>query len=464
MLTHRATRRIGAGQNGLGRYVAALAGLPGARAGRLLRALGPGAGILVLALAVRLAYLAADIQVPPQDTPDYDEIAVNLLAGEGFVARANWHGYALRSWRAPFYPFFLAAVYGVWGYSHAAVQWVQVLIGAFTAVLMYRLARLTVPRAAVLTGILVALYGPLAASAAEVMTEVWYTFWSMGSVLLLWPAATCAASGESRQPHTQPWRLIVGGIFLGLSALTRPVGLLLWPALVVSAWSNAGTRGLVRAAVVFAALACVLAPWSMRNYRVHRSFVPVATHGGFIVARSNADAPAWRQERGWGIEPSVFVETPCEVERDRLWLRQGMGWIRANPGAYLRLVTERFVRLWYFFRPAYNFWFMLMMPFAVAGLWRHGRKPEFRLIVSFVGFSVLVFSFVLYGSTRFRLPLEPLLLLLAATVIVDGWDRLGPRRLTLLLTAAVAFNLLILWQENSVRRVVLRLLEGGGMK
>lgn len=430
----------------------------------LVSAVGPGMGIFVLALIVRLGYVAADLPVPAQDTSDYDEIAANLLAGEGFVARGNWYGYALRSWRAPFYPFFLAAVYGIWGHSHLAVRLLQSLVGAGAAVLVYRLALLAVPRAALLAGVLAALYGPLAVSATEVMTETWYTFWSLLSVLLLWPVSTAPASAPHHGPHAHsPARAILGGAVLGLAALTRPVGLLLWPALALTAWSTAGMAGLRRALTVGAATLCVLAPWTARNYHVHHALVPIATHGGFIIARSNADAPAWRQEHGWGIRPSVFARTPSEVERDRIWLRQGLDWIRSHPKAYLGLAAERFMRLWYFLRPDYNFWFMLMLPFAVAGLWHLGGRRELRLIVIFLILSVLVFSLVLYGAARFRLPLEPLLLILSAGTVVDGWRRLGPRVMSTLLAAAIALNLLLDWQDEVVRLALVNLLEQGGL-
>ena len=42
-----------------------------------------------VALVARLVYVLAGVEVPPQDTPDYDEIAHNLLAGKGFVASSN---------------------------------------------------------------------------------------------------------------------------------------------------------------------------------------------------------------------------------------------------------------------------------------------------------------------------------------------------------------------------------------
>lgn len=87
-------------------------------------------GLFLIALSVRVIYVLQGYEVPPQDTLDYDEIALNLLRGDGFVARENWFGFELRSWRAPFYPFFLALVYGIFGYHHLAVRLVQCVVGA----------------------------------------------------------------------------------------------------------------------------------------------------------------------------------------------------------------------------------------------------------------------------------------------------------------------------------------------
>ncbi len=56
------------------------------------------------ALAIRIFYVSLGYEVSPQDTSDYDEIALNLLQDGEFVARSNWHGFEMRSWRAPFYP------------------------------------------------------------------------------------------------------------------------------------------------------------------------------------------------------------------------------------------------------------------------------------------------------------------------------------------------------------------------
>ena len=405
---------------------------------------------LIFALALRLVYVLQEYPVPPQDTPDYDELALNLLKGEGFVARENWFGFEMRSWRAPFYPFFLAAVYGVCGHSHLAVEVVQAVVGAATAVLLYGLGLRICPPAALAAGLCAAVYGPLVVSAGEVMSETWFTFWLVLAAYLL-------STPNSRRA------LLGGGLAIGLAALTRPVGLLFWPAFALVALLAAPREGLRRSLWVGLAMAATILPWTVRNYLVHGALVPISTHGGFILARSNSAQPDWRQERGWGITRELFVQFPSEVERDRHWQQQGLQFIRANPGAYLRLSAERFLRFWYFFQPGYNFWFALLLPLFIAGLWRYGPQEGFLLLSVFTGISLAAFCLVLYGSVRFRLPLEPFFILLAAAAAGDLVARYG-RRAYLLLGGMVVLNLMCYWQDETLRALVLGGLRVWGLK
>ena len=173
------------------------------------------------ALSARLIYILQGHEVPPQDTPDYDEIALNLLRGEGFVARQNWFGHEMRSWRTPFYPFFLASIYQLAGYSHFVVKVAQALVGAGSVVLVYELAGKLRPHIAPTAGLCAAFYGPLVASSNEVMSEVWFTFWIL---LAAWQLVGAMEGGRGTKVNC-----LAGGAAIGMAALTRPVGLIFFP-------------------------------------------------------------------------------------------------------------------------------------------------------------------------------------------------------------------------------------------
>ena len=40
-------------------------------------------GLFLMACCIRLGYTMLDVPVPPQDTADYDELALNVLQGVG---------------------------------------------------------------------------------------------------------------------------------------------------------------------------------------------------------------------------------------------------------------------------------------------------------------------------------------------------------------------------------------------
>ncbi len=412
--------------------------------------------LFAVALAVRLAYVAQDYPVPPQDTPDYDELARNLLAGKGLVASQHWFGVPLRAWRPPLYPAFLALVYATVGTDPVAVKVCQSLVGAVTVVFVCLIAWHLRPGLGLAVGGLAAVYGPLVASANEVMSETWFTFWVVLSVWLLLPVGAARTAGRRR------W--LAGGAAIGLATLTRPVGLLLWPACALVACWQQGWQGARRTAWVALAVFLVLLPWAWRNHQVLGAWMPLSSQGGFILARSNAAEPAWRQADGWGIDEGFFRRHPGEVERDRYWRQQAINYIGSHPGHYARLALERFVRFWYFLRPEYNFWFMLVLPWAVVGWWRHGCRPETALLSWTIAVQVLAFSLVLYGSTRFRLPLEPLFLVLAGLQLDDSRQRWGPRRLLAALAALVMLNLAAVWTQEALRGQVLQVLGDWGLK
>ncbi|MBT4096865.1 MAG: hypothetical protein HOE86_04435, partial [Gemmatimonadetes bacterium] len=242
--------------------------------------------------------------------------------------------------------------------------------------------------------------------------------------------------------------------------------LMLFP--VWSAWqSRDGRAWLVairRCVWILAGVLLVLSPWTMRNATVHGAFVPVSTHGGFILAGSNADEPEWRKQDGWQISPEVFADSPSEIDRDRAWRAQGWSWIVAHPVPWLRLVGERFLRFWYIFRPDYNIGFVLWLPLILAGVIRYGTHPGYREITSFAAVSLLVFSTLLYGSTRFRLPMEPLFLLYAGPVLHGIWSSHQRLRWVAGGTLWAGLNLLIWWQQETIHGLVVNGLQVSGLK
>ena len=108
--------------------------------------------------------------------------------------------------------------------------------------------------------------------------------------------------------------------------------------------------------------------------------------------------------------------------------------------------------------------FATLLPFALLGLWRYGRRTEFRIESAFIGVSTLVFCTLLYGSTRFRLPLEPLLIGFAAVYLSDAWSRWSHRLWASVVGGVLLLNLGLWLMGERLRSIVLYGLDGLGLR
>ncbi len=145
----------------------------------------------------------------------------------------------------------------------AAIRVSQAVLGALTCYFAYRLAWAVSEdrRAARLAALLLAVGPVFVMEAAQVLTETLYLFCVM---LALWLTVDFAARPDAPRA---PWSaLALAGVAFGLAALTRAV-LLLFPLGIVAhlVLLRGWRRGLAHGAILLAAYALTLAPWTVYN-------------------------------------------------------------------------------------------------------------------------------------------------------------------------------------------------------
>lgn len=298
--------------------------------------------VFLAALALRLGFLLLAPQpAPVADALDYDTIAVNLATGHGFSLNPD----VPTPRRAPGYPFFLAAVYYVFGHAWLPVRLLQALLGALTCLLAFRTAeRLFGERAGPAAGWLLALYPPLVPYAGLLLTETLFTF-------LLAAAAMFWVYGAERK---SPWDFALAGLCLGLATLTRPVTLFFPALLLLAAALRPGLARLWPALLVAFLLA--LAPWSARNYRLWGTLKPasVGTGYGFFVTGNMAAGRSFDESfraymekfRAYpepqaftpGAHPALALEQELQAEGNAL--------LKAHPAAFLKIALKRLPSFW----------------------------------------------------------------------------------------------------------------------
>lgn len=402
-----------------------------------------GAWILALALWIRLVTL---LTVAPTRTdggdPLFYHVSANLLAqGRGlpeplnFIAFQRWIPSALHG---PAYPIVLSISSRLGGTTYFDHKIFSILIGTAivgaTMLLAFRIAPEGIRRpATLLAGLLTAIYPNLWLVDSVLFPEGLMAFLTLGVVI-------SAYSWWSR-PSKRAALLI--GALIAASALTRGEGLLLAVLLVVPLFLGMRTLPLKRRLVhlMAAGLACVmvLAPWSLRNARSFDVFVPLSTNGNELFVYANCPPVYegkflgfWLFQCQEDIRAATGEPPGDEAEKALHWRKIGLQYARDNADDLPRVLAARIGRQWDVFRPWQNTEFapiegrdkdaarmglvmyFAMLPFAAMGILRLRRARTRILPIGAVFASVTLTAAYAYGTTRFRVPFEPLLCLLAA--------------------------------------------------
>jgi 4-amino-4-deoxy-L-arabinose transferase-like glycosyltransferase len=411
--------------------------------------LAPLVVLLLAGAVVRLALWTHFEGLSPQiwDEKDYNRLAINLVEHGEFSLVPG----VPISLRPPLYPAAVAGVYAAAGVeNYQAVRLLQALLSLANVVLLYRLGTAVASRkvALWLAG-LYCFYPSLLGYNNLLLTEVLFTFLLCAACLMV----TLALQRDSLV------RLGFAGVLLGLATLTRSVLWLFPPVLalfLLLAWRGNWARRLLAVGTALAAFALTLAPWAIRNTRLEKTFVVVDTMGGrnfmtgnyrYTPLRRSWDAIAIEGEQSWSHEV-VTTYPPSERETqgqiDKLALRQGVKFALDNPGLTLHRDIIKFFDFWGLERelisgaatghfgdvPRPALLLMTLLIFgtyvaaiiaAIFGIFLAppvDRRAHWLLllVVLFVcGMHALVF-----GHSRYHLPLMPLLLLYSASALVQA--------------------------------------------
>ncbi len=399
--------------------------------------------VLIAAAVVRFVFAGAVVgfDTPPKaDEADYHAIAAHLVAGEGFV---SVEGYPTAR-RPPAYPMFLSAIYSVTGESPRAGRIAQVLLGVAVVFLTGRVARRFFGRAAAIWAASLAALNPfLIFISGYLLTENLYLVLLMGALVVARSPRALAASTR---------RALTVGALLGLATLARPSGLPMFEwfvaALFLLSPLSRHTR-VIRATALAFAFVLVVLPWYVRNARVVGGWV-LTTHGGVTFLQGNnekvASVPQWRG----GVAPLEVLPRSeelmhlDELSRDRLAWKLGREYLRTHPGQVPELVTWKMIRYWRLKSDMglsgikSGWWFdknstlgrvaanvdvgfvyaIVVMPLFVVGLVVTARRWRDLALVYGVIVVHTAIAAVFFGSLRTRIPVEPVMCVLAAGALL----------------------------------------------
>lgn len=402
--------------------------------------------LLLLTAVLRLAYLSATPgYVATGDARDYDLHAQSISVGQGF-SRTLAYGRPT-AFRPPGYPYFLAGVYRLAGVQNAdrtrrehVARVAQVYVGTALVALLGLLAAQVAGAVVGLFALaLGAVYVPLITVGGSVMSEPLFDVFMLASL--------CAAVAHRRSAHRWRWAL-AAGVLGGLAILTRANALVLLLPLALAVWDGRPRRSRVAlgppVALCLVAL-LVVAPWTIRNARELHAFIPVSTQLGSALAgtynddarHDRHDPASWRSLRRVADYMPLFrkVRTTPEPVLEKQLRAASEDYIRAHPG-YVPTVawwsTRRMLDLgrehrWrntaavigidraWADRGVLCFWLVALLAIAGAFTTAARRTPGFVWLVPVLMYLSVVFLVV--ETPRYRTPIDPFVLLLAAMAL-----------------------------------------------
>ncbi|MBN1825247.1 MAG: glycosyltransferase family 39 protein [Candidatus Eisenbacteria bacterium] len=401
--------------------------------------------LYLFSFLLQIVYLLEIKSNPFFNLPVLDE-AIHLRWANALARGEPWFP-GEPYFRAPLYPLFLSFLFRIGGAGVLFPRIVQAAIGALGPVLLYRLGRRLFPSTtAAVAAILLALNGMALYFQASFLIVSILIPLDLAVLLLL-------ARSADRPERAALW--LGAGVLLGLSAVARPNILLFGAAVPFWAFALDGrpARTLRRAVLPFLLGAALpIAPVALHNLAAGEP-VWIAWQGGinfYIGNNPGSDgmtAIAPGADGTWWGGYRDMIRFAEESEGKPLsrrgvsayWTGRAFAFFRDDPGGAARLFARKAFLLVndfevsnnqgiYFFRRFSRILAVLMhlgwgilFPLAAAGavFIRWDRRRALPALFFLVYGAGIVLFFV---TARYRMPLLPVLLLPAATALVE-WPR-----------------------------------------
>jgi tetratricopeptide (TPR) repeat protein len=445
-------------------------------------------GIFFLAFILRLIYLLQVRSNPHFFSPSMDPLYHDIWAQN--IASGNWIGSKI-FFRAPFYAYFLAIVYKIFGHDYIIPRLIQHLIGSFSCILIYFVAkRIFNRKVAVVATLLAAFYGMFFYFENELLLDSFLVFFDLLLILFLLSAIGRSASGgkAKNSPKFSSW--LVCGIILGFSAITRPNILFFIPFVWLWIFLVFVKEKRLKQVAIFCLMfligsALVIFPVTLRNYLVGKDLVLIASQGGvnfYIGNNKNSDGMSaifykqdwqYRDFQEMAEKESNRILKPSEISN--FYYKKGIGFMLNEPQKAFKLLVKKLYLFWnkfevsnnqdiYFFK-RYS-WLIRILPL---GFWLIAPLGFLGMVLSFFDrrtralergkdmllpmlfvLSYMVTVVIFFVTARFRLPVIPFLIIFSALSLVWLWEKLFRKeKRNVALFFLLLFPFLVLTNSNA---------------
>lgn len=417
--------------------------------------------VLASALVISLVHAFYFHLKPFTDSRAYDQIAMNLLAGRGYIQEAGHDPQTDLGIMTvgPGYQFFLAGIYGIFGHHWPVVWVIQALLHVLTGWLIFLIAKRLFPQTGEKIGLVSAglflFHIDLIEGVGMLLTEPLFIFLS---TLTVYSAIKFFQSPNGKN-------IIFLGLVSGLAVLARPTILLFLPLIVLFLLFQKKIKlfhRLIYSFLLIVIPVLLIAPWTYRNYKIYNYFILTTGAGGYNLWVGNHH----------GANGELDIQTPEMVDylvnkgvaaSNEKGEKEFLSFIKTYPNEYLKLLLMKTSKYFSLIRPV-GWWdhlrgtvFLpitlgwsalfsaLVFIFGLSGFWLAFKQEKnylVWLIQLFLILTPLAIILTIVG-TRYRYPVYPLMAIFAGYWLINFWQNREKRKSNLAILLLVALFLII---------------------
>jgi len=383
-----------------------------------------------------LAYVSTSSRTPVTAFLPYGyelgRVAKSIAAGQGFSSPMRMVDTGPTAWFTPIYPYFVAGIFKIWGIftdaSRLVIETANCAFAALTVIPIYEIAQRTFRKNVAVGAAWTWVFLPT--SLIFPITWIWDTALAALFLALIFWATLAMRDARSISQWAGYGALWIIGVLINPSLVSLFPFLLAW---ALWPWRRNTSTWVKFSSATLLVFVIGLVPWTVRNYRVF---------GKFIVLRSNFGLELWlgnnpdvtdtwsptlhpNDSRAEALKYKQMGEIAFMAEKQR----EAFLFMRTHPADTLRFMFRRFVNNWLAITdsPA-DLWatsplylkafivmnFLLSLFTMLGALFAYHSDPEEAFPYAMV---LLIFPLIFYlthSSLRYRFPMDPIMMILAA--------------------------------------------------
>ena len=380
----------------------------------------------MVSLIVRIIVLSNNYEILYRgDAVQYLRLGSELAEGKGFIDYKTRLPYAY--W-PPGWPIIISLIYKIFGHHEFLLRIYQIIVSAFLCSGVFLLAKeIFNDRIGLFAALFCALYSAFLhpqIGFVNLLNDPTYHFLLIIGLLFFF-------KGEKKAYY-----YFLSGLVLGFNALVKPNGLVVPVILIATLLIQLGfQKDLFKNAllVVLGFIISVL-PWTYRNHLVLNRLVLVSTNSGVNMYVGNATTFANKLRQGDCYYEMIRAQGDG-YEQGKILNKRGIEFLLNN----IKNDPQKFLKkLKYHFDPflaykikisnkletisKYNWMYVFLVPFIIFGF-KSQLKNKFIILSAFFLSMNTVTALIYQGAVRYRLIIEPLLIIVGVMGITKFVDR-----------------------------------------